>query len=506
MAIHTRPFARMRRSLFALVLCAALLSGCNPGASRADRYFVANLAEKYARRGDELAADNRPAEALLAYRQAALADPGYAPGLQRLAGAYAAQGQRRLAAALYERILANMARQEGAADRGMERLARRELSVLYTQLGQTELAADQLRRLAQAGDPEAQRALDDLGAKPQPKPLWSLRWQKHLELAQELLPGENVPSGLVAANGMLFVTAQEGMLYALDAVTGAERWRYDTGSTGSKRRVTSAPVVASGLVLFGADDNIVRALSAPDGALLWRYETGGQVFGAPFVDGDTVYVASADGVLYALSLADGKLRWQHELGEAFHTSPFVRDGVVYVGAQDMQLHAIAAADGKELWTFLTAGKVESPAIVSGPMVYVGSGDSRLYALDRLTGSLAWYYSTGDAVYAPPVVSNGFVYVASMGQIMAALAADTGQVAWEYYADTPLRFAPVPLGGRLYLSPAADPVLYALDAVTGQVVAQQDTGEWPACQPILAEGVLYVAQRDSTVLAYQVGSE
>jgi len=485
--------------LFSALLLTLL--GCNPAATRGDQYLVSNLAEKYTRHGDKLAAENRPAEALLAYRQAALADPSYSPGLQRLASAYAAQGQRRLAALLYEKILATNPKDD------MARLAHREAASIYSQLGDQARASAHLQALAALGDAVAQKALADLSASPPPQPALIPRWQVRLEQPGEVIPGENVPSGLAFADGTLYVTTQEGMLYALDAATGKERWRFDTGSTGSKRRVTSAPAVAGRTVLFGADDNFVRALSVADGSLLWRFETKAQVFSRPAVDASTAYVASADGNLYALSLTDGSLKWQYSVGEAMHASPHVAGNVVYVGARDARLHAVSTATGKalSLWTFLTAGNVESIPVTSDGKVYFGSDDSRLYALSRQNGALSWYYSTGDAVYATPLLADGVVYVASMGHVLAALAADDGKVLWEYFTDTPLRFAPLLYGRRLYLTPANTPLLYILDATTGTLIGQQDTGEWPACQPLLANGVIYLAQRDSTIMALELSA-
>jgi outer membrane protein assembly factor BamB len=490
----------VRRSV-ALPLLAALLlvmtTGCDLSATRADRYLVGNLAEKYARQGDKLAAEHRPAEALLAYRQAALADPAYAPGLQRLASAYAAQGQRRLAVLLYERLLATGPQQD------MQRLAHREAAALYGQLGEKDSAAVHLRYLLAAGDATAQKAWDELNAASGADPRLKALWQVRLEQQAEILPGENVPSGLALGDGRLYVTAQEGMLYALDAATGAERWRYDTGGTGSKRRITSSPVVAGRMVLFGADDNSLRALSTTDGRLLWRFETKAQVFGSPAVDAEAAYVASADGSLYAVSLDSGALRWQYAAGGALHVSPTVAEQAVYVGAQDSRLYAVGAAIGQPLWSFLTAGKVESVPTASATRVYVGSGDSRLYALDRQTGGLAWYYSTGDAIYSRPLLAGSVVYVASMGQVLSALSAADGKLLWEYSTNTPLRYTPLLSGSHLYLAPSSDSMLYILDAATGEPVAQQDTGEWPACQPIEAAGTIYLAQRDSTIIAYRL---
>jgi outer membrane protein assembly factor BamB len=78
--------------------------------------------------------------------------------------------------------------------------------------------------------------------------------------------GEPLTSPVVA-QGLAFVAAPEQhTLYALDAGTGKEVWRYVAGG-----RIDSPPTFHQGLLLFGAADGWVYALRAEDGALAWRY-------------------------------------------------------------------------------------------------------------------------------------------------------------------------------------------------------------------------------------------
>jgi outer membrane protein assembly factor BamB len=100
------------------------------------------------------------------------------------------------------------------------------------------------------------------------------------------------------AHNTVYVTAAPGKVVALDAATGAERWRTDVGIA-----ITAAPTVAGTTVLIGTQDGVVFGLDAHTGAVRWDFKTAGRITGSPIVAGDTMYVASHDGTLYAVTRA-----------------------------------------------------------------------------------------------------------------------------------------------------------------------------------------------------------
>ena len=74
-------------------------------------------------------------------------------------------------------------------------------------------------------------------------------------------------SSPAVANGVVYVGAGDGNVYALNAGTGAKLWSYASG----KRYMYSSPAVANGVVYIGSDDGNVYALNASTGAKLWSY-------------------------------------------------------------------------------------------------------------------------------------------------------------------------------------------------------------------------------------------
>jgi len=96
-------------------------------------------------------------------------------------------------------------------------------------------------------------------------------------------------------NGIVYVGSWDKNLYAIDAVTGKEKWRFATGD-----KVDSSPAVANGIVYVGSNDKNLYAIDAVTGKEKWRFATGDWVESSPAVANGIVYVGSNDKNLYAI--------------------------------------------------------------------------------------------------------------------------------------------------------------------------------------------------------------
>ncbi len=198
----------------------------------------------------------------------------------------------------------------------------------------------------------------------------------------------------------------------------------------------------------------------------WATDIGGTVAGTPAVAGGSVFVVTWDGLVVALDLVNGAQLWTSDLGASV--------------ADPMFGGTIGAADG---------------AAVAGGVVYVSDAAGTLHAIDAATGSAKWATKVdqqpSSGMLAAPAVWNGLVYapVTSMagdatfrGSLVAVSARD-GSIVWQRFfaldaghggaaASTP---AVDPETGQLFLSVGASnsapPSVFALDAVTGEVVWQ-----------------------------------
>lgn len=95
----------------------------------------------------------------------------------------------------------------------------------------------------------------------------------------------------------LFVGSADGNLYAFDASSGDEQWRYDTGGP-----VGATPAVVGDWVLIANDAGDVTVLDAADGSEVASRSIGHARAG-PTVDGDIAFVGTRDGLVFALANA-----------------------------------------------------------------------------------------------------------------------------------------------------------------------------------------------------------
>lgn len=109
---------------------------------------------------------------------------------------------------------------------------------------------------------------------------------------------------------LLFLGSKFGDLIALDAATGAKRWRRMTGNWIDNNACVVS-MNGENVVVVGSHDYSVYALRAADGSLLWRRALGGEVYSAPcafaFEGGTALAAASLDNHLYVLNGTDGKV-------------------------------------------------------------------------------------------------------------------------------------------------------------------------------------------------------
>ncbi|MEV7238766.1 PQQ-binding-like beta-propeller repeat protein [Streptomyces sp. NPDC051020] len=302
-------------------------------------------------------------------------------------------------------------------------------------------------------------------------------------------------------------------LYALDALTGAERWRLQTdawvyslkadrgtvitgtrgggvqaweASTGEKLWETggvqtdfetaeAGPAIHDGTVYLWQDARL-RAVDARTGIERWSYPIGDAAScgGVPVrvtaaTDG-YVYVAAGTRVL-AVDVASGLVRWHFESPAvflsppAFAPGPAVTGGGVYLADYLGTVYALDATTGKDRWRIATEARQSiEPVLVTAGNVHVGSG-SALYTLDAVTGTPKWRFAAGGEVVGAPVVADGRLHFGSADHVLYTLDAAGGQLRWKLATGGEITGSPVAKGGVVYAC-SKDRCVYALDALKG----------------------------------------
>jgi len=173
------------------------------------------------------------------------------------------------------------------------------------------------------------------------------------------------PTAPVAAGGLVYLGASDGIVRAFDAATGKPRWAAYTGGA-----IHYPPTLAGGRAFVGSDDGFAYALAAGTGSPIWRFRAApaerripiyGQllstwpVASGVLVEGGVAYFAAGlndfDGThVYALDADTGAIRWQNNT--CGHLDAESRRGVACQG--ELLLH-----EGK---LYLAGGNAVSPGI------------------------------------------------------------------------------------------------------------------------------------------------
>lgn len=265
------------------------------------------------------------------------------------------------------------------------------------------------------------------------------------------------------ADGRLYITSYDGRLWALDAANGEVLWKFATegerrfearGLHGQQPRqqtfadafdvYLSSPVVQDGRVFFGSGDGHVYALDAASGALRWKHRTGNVVHASPALGGGRVVVGGFDGALYALDAQTGALHWRFQGGldplmhnqQGFQSSPAIAGGTVYVGARDAHVYALDLSSGTERWRFSTGASWvnASPAVHAGQVVFATSDSARWHVLDAASGQPLQEHSTGAYVFGSPVVAGDVVLMPVLNGSLVARDRISGALLWTWRTE------------------------------------------------------------------------
>lgn len=342
--------------------------------------------------------------------------------------------------------------------------------------------------------------------------------------------GGPVAATPAVSGGLLYVGSYDGKFYALDVKTGTTRWKFRTGGErrfeakgldGLQPRnqtiadpfdlYLSSPVVADGTVYFGSGDGNLYALDAASGALRWKFATGDVVHASPaFADG-LVYVGSWDSWFYAIDASTGKERWRFHGGEdalvhnqtGFQSSPAVVDGVVYTGCRDSNLYAIDAKTGAEKWKVFHNGSwvITSPAVAGGK-IYYATSDSALYnVVDAATGKSEVQEQGNAWMFSSPAIAGDVVVIGVSNGSLEARDRTSGKLLWEFRTEAAKENRGWALTAQRKIN---NSLLFRVQSQDATAVAVERLFALGSIfsSPLVANGVVYFGSTDGNLYAIE----
>jgi outer membrane protein assembly factor BamB len=245
-------------------------------------------------------------------------------------------------------------------------------------------------------------------------------------------------AGWVAAgDGMVVVTGSSGVS-ALSQSTGAVLWTQSTPKFGRTPVVADGSVVLRGTIpdpnpspyTFpgSTDRHYVFALDAQTGAERWRGESNGSDSTQPLVGSGHVYYGLSL-LLAAAQLTDGEVDWQRE-----NVNSAVLDAGTLFVTTGNAVEAVDATSGATLWS--TFDPYGGSLAADGSRVYTNGLQDMLHAYDRVTGKAVWTTAFG----APSITVEG-AHVYGARELDAGTGREIGSepVHGVPYGDLRLRF-------------------------------------------------------------------
>lgn len=289
-------------------------------------------------------------------------------------------------------------------------------------------------------------------------------------------PQRGQESTPIVVDGVMYTSGTWGYVYAVDAASGKELWRYDPkaepffGRNPCCDLVNRGVAVFNGKVYVASSDGRLHAMNAATGQKIWIADTivdhklPYSSTGAPQIAGNVVIIGNGGGdighvavrgYVSAYDLETGALKWRFWTVPPAHGQPFENPELA-AAEKTWDAHRPANMNGGgTAWD----GFAYDPDL---KLVYFGTGNAAPYDLRQLGDSKL------DGLYAASII---------------ALHADTGKLAW-YYQTTPndhwdydstqkMIFADLKIAGadrRVLMQANKNGFYYVLDRASGELLS------------------------------------
>jgi quinohemoprotein ethanol dehydrogenase len=283
----------------------------------------------------------------------------------------------------------------------------------------------------------------------------------------------------IVVDGVMYASGYVGNVYAIDAVIGLEKWRFDPPIVTQSMRSPCCDVINRGVAVWEG----------------------------------RVYVASVDGRLFALDAATGRQIWSvdtiidHSLSYSSSGAPLIAGNVVVIGNSGGDMDStgvrgyVSAYDltrGTLHWRFFTVPPAPGKEFEHPELAVAAKSWDPARSPKYTGGATVWdgmtydpvlnllYFGTGNPAPNRPRKVSGRSTDELFACSILALSPDTGRMAW-YYQTTPgdqwdfdatqkLVLADIKIAGRLrhvLMQANKNGFFYILDRKTGRLLSAKN---------------------------------
>lgn len=305
------------------------------------------------------------------------------------------------------------------------------------------------------------------------KPLWQDGVEAPYTMNQAATGhGPGPKSTPAIADGRVFTLGISGIFSAHDLATGTLLWRKNAPPAPPEFGTAASPLVDGSTViafLGGAGAGALTALDAVTGAVKWRWTGDGPGYASPILatlGGTRQVITQSQSKLVSVDAATGQWLWEVAIKTPYEqnsvTPLVVGDLVLYAGLENPTVALRITKTGAK-WTTAAAWRnqevamyMSSPA-VSGTAIYGLSTKNRgqFFAIDAASGKTLWLTRGREAENAAIVRAGEFLLMTTTNSELVVARAN------------PARFEEV----KRYT--VADSAMWAHPAFTGRTIIVKD---------------------------------
>ena len=303
--------------------------------------------------------------------------------------------------------------------------------------------------------------------------LGTLKWSKILldESNEEI----NFIGGMSIAEDYLFVSTGLGNVYALNYLTGEEKWKKNIIS-----QISAPPSIKNKKLFITSDDNQLFVIDMFSGENIWTHsgnlESVSIIGGVnPAIYNSIVYVTYSSGEIFALNEKNGNMLWDFNIND------------------DSQFTDILISD------------IQSPAVIHENSLFVSNSADKLISLNLLDGEKNWDLNI--STINPIVLAGNFLFVLTSENIIYSIDKLTGNVIWgtqlkKFDEDEKVTWVgPLLTSYKLILASSKGTIL-SLSPYSGNRISQIDEKEGFLIQPIQANKNIYFLSREGNLISFE----
>jgi outer membrane protein assembly factor BamB len=250
--------------------------------------------------------------------------------------------------------------------------------------------------------------------------------------------GGSVSTSPLVNGGIVYVSSKAGTLRAVDGSTGKEAWQIDLAERSPATPFPElaqgflsnfSPTLANGIIYVSNNDGKIYAVDIASHEIVWQVQTTGNVLSTPAIVDGKLYLTAMwvqDGSedlpttrLYQLDATTGKSDWETEFANDIDL--IAADTVrLYIRSQH-EFQILDRASGAMIWSTATSAGFDT--VITAQALYLSDSAGNVTAYALGTGeaepALLWSVYLGDYVYGK-VALDGTLFVRTNAGLVLAL--------------------------------------------------------------------------------------